>query len=488
MKKNIFIHLLSSSQLPFIPCFFILCGSISLLLAGCSPKIATVDLPYDTLQNFSLPGETTVPDEWWLAFEDSSLNALIDTALQSNLFLNTAWYQFRESGALLDITAAERWPEIFLELQSGISRPEPDFVGGENTQLSLRANYELDLWGRIRYSVHAEQYRFKAGYYDYKTAAISLAGEVALTWFRLKATKHQLQLVAEQVETNQQVLALIRTRFASGQVRGVDILRQQQLIENTKEQEIILESQMGVLQNQMAVLLGQPPGQFIEISPKLPILPPLPQTGIPLQLVNRRPDIQSAYYRLQASDREMAAAISSKYPRLSFSLTAALRSNNLIGLFESQAISLSTSLLAPIFNGGALNAEVDRTEAIRQQWLNEYGQTVLLAFQEVENALVQETKLLEQITAIEEQVRLSEQAFEQLQVEYLHGSIAYLDVLLTLDQQQQLRRDLIETRLDLLEIRTALYRALAGGFETERETEIKEDIFNDKPALTGSFR
>src|SRR5690606_5414965 len=196
---------------------------------------------------------------------------------------------------------------------------------------------------------HADQYRFEASYFDHKTAAISLAAEIALTYFRLKGIREQLTLIDEQLGTNEQVLALIRTRFASGQVRGVDILRQQQLIENTKEQEIILESQMGVLQNQMAVLLGQPPGQFIEISPKLPILPPLPQTGIPLQLVNRRPDIQSAYYRLQASDREMAAAISSKYPRLSFSLTAALRSNNLIGLFESQAISLSTSLLAPIF-------------------------------------------------------------------------------------------------------------------------------------------
>src|SRR5690606_24789758 len=182
----------------------------------------------------------------------------------------------------------------------------------------------------------------------------------------------------EQVGTNEKVLALIRARFASGQVRGVDILRQQQLIESTKEQKTVLESQMGVLKNQLAVLLGRPPGMSLDVTADLPELPPMPQTGIPLQLVNRRPDVQSAFYRLQASDREMAAAISNRYPRLTFSLTAAIRSNTLTSLFESQAVSLSTSLLAPVFYGGRLNSEVDRTDAIRKQFLNEYAQTVLI--------------------------------------------------------------------------------------------------------------
>jgi multidrug efflux system outer membrane protein len=438
--------------------------------------VADIDLPYDTLQTFSLPGETEVPDKWWLAFEDKKLNSLIDTALNSNLSLKTVWYQFEESMALVDIASSAKWPDVFLEFQSGISRPEPDFVGGENTQLSLGASYEIDLWGRIRYNVHAEEYRLKASYYDYKTAAVSLAGEIALTWFRLKATKIQLQLIDDQVETNEKVLALIRARFASGQIRGVDILRQQQLIEATREQKIALESQMGILQNQLSILLGQPPGEpFDVVTAQLPALPPLPQTGIPLQLVNRRPDVQSAFNRLQASDREVAVAISNKYPRLTLSVNAAIRSNSLTNLFQSQALSISSSLLAPIFYGGRLNAEVDRTEAIRQQLLNEYGQNVLIAFREVEDALIQETKLLEQIEIVEEQVNLAEKTYNQLRMEYLNGSIAYLDVLVTLDQQQQLRRDLINARMTLLEIRIALYRALAGGFETEKERRMNEE-------------
>lgn len=475
MKNGTPAFKLTKAPVCAIPGLSILCCCTILWLSGCSRKVADVRLPYETPASFSLPGETEVPDQWWVAFEDPKLNALVDSAFEANLPLKIAWYQFREAEAFVDIVSSAKVPDVFLQLQSGISRPEPDFVGGENTQLSLRSNYEIDLWGRIRYSVHAEEYRFYATYYDYKTAAVTLSGEVALAWFRLKATNIQLQLIDEQLQTNEQVLALIRNRFASGQVRGVDILRQQQLIASTREQQITLELQQELLENQLSVLLGHPPADVLGAPAQLPDLPPLPLTGVPLQLVNRRPDVQSAFYRLQASDREVAAAISNKYPRLNFSLNAAVRSNSLIGLLESQAISIGSSLLAPVFYGGRLNAQVDQAEAIRHQLLNDYGQTVLLAFQEIEDALIQETKQLQRIQVIEEQVELAEKTFGQLRVEYLNGSLPYLDVLVTLNQQQQLRRDLINAQLDLLEIRVALYRALAGGFNTGRELQMEEN-------------
>ncbi|WP_460924919.1 efflux transporter outer membrane subunit [Pontibacter brevis] len=478
MKDGIWIKSLAKARVWSVPGLSVLCCCTIFWLTGCSRQITEVSLPYETPESFSLPGDAEAPDRWWLAFDDPQLHLLVDSALQSNLPLGIFWYQFQEARALVNIASSARVPDVFLQLQSGISRPEPDFVGGENTQLSLRASYEADLWGRIRYSVHAEEYRFKATYYDYKTAAVTLTSEVALAWFRLKATNIQLQLIEEQLESNEQVLALIRNRFASGQVRGVDILRQQQLIENTREQQVALELQREIFENQLSVLLGQPPGNFLEAPAKLPKLPPLPLTGVPLQLVNRRPDVQSSFYRLQAADREVAAAISNRYPRLNLSLNAALRSNNLIGLFESQAISLGSALLAPVFYGGRLKAQVNQAEAIRAQLRYDYGQTVLEAFQEIENALIQETKQLQRIDVIAEQVDLAEKAYGQLRIEYLNGSLAYLDVLVTLNQQQQLRREMINAQLELLEIRIALYRALAGGFETEREAQLEEDIRN----------
>lgn len=436
--------------------------------AGCAPKVAKVDLPFDTLQAFSLSGQADVPASWWVAFDDPQLNTLVDSALRMNLSLRSVWFQLEQARALVGIAGSPRWPQLSAQIQSGVSVPEPDFVGGENTQLSVRANYEVDLWGRIRYSLHAEQYRFEASLYDFRTAGISLSGEIALTYFRLKATALQLRLTEEQVTTNNQVLALIRARFASGQIRGVDILRQEQLIENTREQKIELEIQQNLLGNQLAVLLGTQPGDgfrdAINVSDSLPSLPPMPDTGIPLELINRRPDVLSAYYQLQASDRELAAAISNKYPRLNFSLTTAVRSNTFEGLLESQAGSLAGSLLAPLFYGRRLKQEVNRAEAARHELANAYAQTVLIAFQEVENSLIQEVKLIEQIRAIERQLTLATKTLGQLRTEYLHGSIAYIDVLSTLTQQQQLRRELVDARLALIETRIALYRALAGGF------------------------
>jgi multidrug efflux system outer membrane protein len=131
-------------------------------------------------------------------------------------------------------------------------------------------------------------------------------------------------------------------------------------------------------------------------------------------------------------------------------------------------------LLAPLFYGRSLNAQVDRAEAVRQQLTNSYGQTVLTAFQEVENALVQEVKLKEQIEVIEEQLELAGKTFRQLGIEYLNGSLPYIDVLATLTQQQQLRRGLTDARMTLYEVRIGLYRAVAGGFETAASTAGEE--------------
>jgi outer membrane protein TolC len=180
--------------------------------------------------------------------------------------------------------------------------------------------------------------------------------------------------------------------------------------------------------------------------------------------------VQSAFGLVQAADRDLAAAISNQYPRLTLSASAGSAADNAGSLFEDWALAFAGNLLAPIFYGGALRAEVDRTEAVREQRLFEYGQTILVAFQEVEDALVQETKQRESIQHLEEQIELATQAYDQLRVQYLNGTTNYLDVLTALDEVQQLRRDLLAARLTLVEDRIALYRALAGSFETARES------------------
>lgn len=143
-----------------------------------------------------------------------------------------------------------------------------------------------------------------------------------------------------------------------------------------------------------------------------------------------------------------------------------VRANNVNQLFEGWAYNLAGNLFAPVFQGKALSAEADRSEAVKNQRLYEYGQTILTAFQEVEDALTREQKQVERIQSIEEQLELARQTYEQLRLEYFNGMSNYLDVLTALGEEQQLRRDLISANQTLFEYRIALYRAIAGEFET----------------------
>ena len=446
--------------------FVLLIGAIA-ALTYCSPPPTQSLLPLSPPDSFSYVGEQERSAKWWTSFADNRLNELIEQALDSSFNLRSAWQRFRAAEAVADRESSFLLPDIEAFFSAGRSYPEPDFRGGENQQIGMSASYEVDLWGRIRYRVQAERYRAEANRLDYQAAAISLSAEIALTWYRLMAQWGQLKLIREQIETNENILKLIVARFGSGQIRGVDILRQKQLVEATREQQIIAESQIRVLENQLAVLLGVSPTEEVAYIPDtLPPLPPLPQTGIPTELVQRRPDVQAAYYALLAADREVASAISARYPRLAINVSSSARSNEVDDIFKNWAYSFGANLLAPLFYGGRLSAEVDRTKAVEQQFLFDYGQTVLIAFREVEDALVQEEKQQARIRVLEEQVELAQQAYEQLRVEYFNGLSDYLAVLTATNQEQQLRRDLIAAKLTLLTFRIDLYRALAGGLGT----------------------
>ncbi|MCT8338715.1 efflux transporter outer membrane subunit [Flavobacteriaceae bacterium TK19130] len=446
-------------------------------MVGCTPKISEVSPPIEEADPFSsTTGEVTLEDKWWTAFNDPQLNTLIDSALQQNLNVLTTWEQVKEAKAIRRTQASFLWPDLSAQARTAISRPEPDFAGGENVQAGLAAAYEVDLWGRLSANKQAAAYRFQASYQDYQAAALSLSAEIATTWFQLLTAKEQLELAEQQINTNKDIIKLIRARFGSGQIRGVDILRQNQLLEATRDLKVVYETDVALLKNELAVLLGKPPQNFInpEVADKLPILPPKPSTGLPLELVRRRPDVQSAYSQLLAADRDMAAAVRAKYPRISLDLSVQSRSNTYDGLFKDWAYTLAGNIVAPLLYGGRLRAQVERTEAIKNQQLYQYGQTVLTAFREVEDALIQEEKQKERIAILEKRLDMADKTNRQLRIEFINGLSNYLDVLLALDEAQQLRRDMLVAKQQQLEIRISLYRALAGAFDTDREEELSE--------------
>ena len=446
---------------------------VPLLLFGCAPSAETGSPPVTAPDTFSAPGTQPAPERWWTAFGNERLNALVDTATASNFTLRSTWERLRAAQAVVDRTSAGLFPSLDASAQGTVQDAQPETDGGaEQLQLGLNAAYEVDLWGRLQSQVAAERFRARATRADYQTAALSLSAEVVRSWVQLAEARSQRRLVTNQIATNRKVLNLLEARFKAGQIQSEDVLRQRQLLEATRQQRAAVESRVQVLEHQLAVLLGRPPQAGIDAPPDtLPDLPPLPTTGVPTDLVRRRPDVRRAYNLLRAADRDLAAAISNQYPRLTLSASASTATSDASALFKDWAYAFAGDLLAPIFRGGALRAEVDRTEAVRTQRLYEYGQSILTAFQDVEDALILERQQRRQIQNLERQVTLAQQAYEQLQVQYFNGAVDYLEVLTALDEEQQLRRDLLAARRVLVEDRIALYRALAGGFDTGRQTE-----------------
>lgn len=437
---------------------------------GCATKNKTISAPVEPPASFSESGERVVPERWWTSLSDSALSAAIDTALHSNFNLMTAWQRLQAAQAIVDRESSALFPDLEGTAQAGVTRFFDSGQDEDHLSVGLSSVYEVDLWGRIDSQIEAEALRAVATLNDYQAAALSLSAEVVRVWYQLAEAKNQVQLIDNQIETNRKVLDLLESRFGSGQIRGVDILRQRQLLEATREQKIYAEAAVQVLQHQLAVLMGTSPQKSLAFAPQaLPELPPLPETGIPVDLVRRRPDVLRAFHLLQAADQDLAAAISNQYPRLSLSASLSTSADNAGNLFEDWALSFAGNLIAPILYGGELQAEVDRISAVKQQRLYEYGQTILTAFREVEDALIREKKQRESLETIKRQIALAQKAYEQLRVQYINGSNNFLDVLTALAEIQQLRRSLLTERLNLVEYRISLYRALAGSFVTDRE-------------------
>lgn len=448
----------------------LLLATTMITLVACAPYREARDLQIEPRAMFSADGERPAPQQWWTAFEDPGLNAAVGRALEDNFDLRVAWQRLQEARAVARQAEAPLWPD----LDGSLTATARDGDVGESEELGagLTSTYELDLWGRLRDEAAAEDFRAEASLADYRAAALSLAAEIADTWYRMVEARRQLDLLEEQVSVNEKLLSSLENRFGTGLVRSVDILRQRRLLEATREQVYYARARLDVARHQLAVLTGRSPGQLDVAAPDaLPALPPLPATGVPSDLVRRRPDVRAAFLRLEATDRDLAAAVSDQYPRLSLSASASSTADNADQLFEDWTLAVGGELLAPIFRGGALTAEVERSEAARNRRLYEYGQAVLTAFREVEDALVRETQQRQGVASLERQVATAQQSYRQLRVQYFNGAADYLDVLTALNETQSLQRQAVSARLELLNYRIALYRALAGPVLTDRERD-----------------
>lgn len=455
----------------------------SALIGGCLSNPTPITLQAQLPPQFSHSGKHPLPDKWWEAFEDQNLNTLIDLGLEHNPSLLATWDRLRQAEAVLSREGAARFPSLNGTLNASRSR---DNNGRETDrfQLGLAAAYELDLWGRVRANTTAAQFDAEASDADVQTAGLTLSAEIAKAWYNMTEQRGQLALLNRQIATNEKVLHLVTLRFRQGVAGAADVLRQRQLIEQTRGETKDVVARIETLSHQLAILVGQPP-QAIHLprEESLLMIPPLPATGLLVEFLQRRPDVKGNFYQVQAADARIAAAIADRFPRidltgslttnLSSTLTGGSFATAPAGLFSSWLATVATQVVAPLIDAGARAAEVERREALLSEALNNYESTVLQAIREVEDALSREAQQREKTASLEQQFHLATQVIQRLRGRYIQGATAYIDVLNALVSQQVLERQILTARRNLIDFRVDLARALAGGWELKKP-EVRE--------------
>jgi NodT family efflux transporter outer membrane factor (OMF) lipoprotein len=367
--------------------------------------------------------------------------------------------------------ASGKWPQI--QLDASASRQKNRFqlaepIGEITTRTnqfsaSVGAAYEVDLWKRVGSQAAGAALDAAAFRDDVEAMAISLAAEISEAWFDLVVQRAQRKLLAEQLETNQTFLELVELRFEQGLASALDVYQQRQQVVATRGQLTLVESAIAALGFRLAALVGQPPRSVVAGErDALPGMPELPGTGIPADLLERRPDVRAARRRVEAADHRVAVAVADRLPGLRLSGSTSLQDSNIAELIATPLWAIIASVTQPIFAGGRLKAEVERNRAIVEERLMQYGQVLLLAMTEVETALVQERQQLANIAALEEQVEIGKSALREARARYREGLIDYLPVLTSLQALQRVELSVLQARRQLLSHRIQLCRALGG--------------------------
>jgi len=443
---------------------------VLLLLTGCTTvpvrDPVAVPLPAD----FSSNGAAGLPGHWWESFGDAVLDRLVERALTQNFSLQSVWARLDQAAAVERIASAGLYPSLDADGSAGRSWSHNDRgTTGNSYAVGAMASYELDLWGRIDSSSKAATLDRHASEAELTAAAISLSAEVASSWYQLVEQYGQQALVSNQLETNSRVLELITLRFRRGKVGATDVLQQRQLVESNRGELANIQSLIGVLEHRLSILLGETPDSRVTAQQQELIdLPPLPVTGIPVELIQRRPDLRQQFYNLQAADQRTAAAVADRFPRISLLASTDTASSDVDDLFDNWLSNLTGNLVAPVIDGGRRRAEVDRTRAVAAQSLSDYKQQLIDALGEVEDALLREQQQHAFIDSLDKQLVLSRQVMGRVRDSYLYGAVDYLRVLDVLLTNQNLERNRLTAQRELIDNRIALCRALAGGWTLER--------------------
>jgi len=475
---------------------FLALPTVTALLAvqGCKvgpdyvePEVEATDEWFTAVEAEMSGGEPDI-ERWWESLGDSTLTDLIKSAEIANLDLRIAVSRVAEARALRGIAKGDLYPDLVLEGSYSHTKLSDNSVigqiitgeGGEVEPFELweikaGSFWEIDLFGRIRRGVEAATAQFEATIENYRDVLVSLYAEVATNYVDVRALQRRLDYARQNVSAQRESLELTRDRFQAGLTSALDVAQAEQNLAQTESSIPVLEAGLNAALNRLAVLLAEQPGalhdRLLRDGGDIPTVPADIMVGVPADVLRRRPDVRRAERFLASETALIGVAKADLYPTFSISGFVQSIAGTFTGMFEGDGSSIGWGIIPgfrwDLFKGGKIRNNIRAQEARTDQALLGYQQTILLAFEEVEDAMVSYDRELVRRSRLQEAADASQRAVDLVRTQYTSGLTNFqnlLDTQRTLFRQQD---ELAASEGRVVKNLIQLNRALGGGWSLD---------------------
>jgi NodT family efflux transporter outer membrane factor (OMF) lipoprotein len=457
------------------------------LLFGCTvgPNYvrppADVPVSYKELGDWKpvQPSDQVTKGNWWEVYEDPQLNALEVQIDVSNFNLKAEEERFEQARAAIRISKSNYYPTITggaSASQNHTSSNAPLFRTGASRSdfsdytIPIDASWEPDLWGRVRRTVEASRSEAQATAADVANISLSLHAELALDYFQLRGLDAQEDLLQSTIIAFERALALTQNRYKAGLASAVDVAQAETQLRTTRAQAIDVGVNRAAFEHAIAVLIGKPPAQFSLSTSPLRAAPPTIPPGVPSDLLERRPDVAASERRMQESNAQIGVAKSAYYPLVTLSGSGGFESGVFTTLLQgpSGLWSVGAAASETLFDAGKRHAVTQQAQSAYRQSIDTYRQTVLTAFQEVEDNLAALRILNDEEVVQQSAVASAEHSLALSLNRYKGGIVNYLEVITA--QNAALADEVTEVgiRTRRMQASVLLVKAIGGGWKVSQ--------------------
>jgi multidrug efflux system outer membrane protein len=458
----------------------------TVLLAGCTvgpkysrPQVAappswTTQGPWQP----ATPKDTIPKGAWWQVFADPQLNQFEDQLLASNQSLEAARDRLQQARSLARVTTAAYFPQLNTNPSAqrerasanravlGATAPsEP--ITQNIFEIPFSVNYEVDVFGRVRRNLEAANASLQSTAADLQNAQLVLTAELAADYFTLRELDAELVVVQQALDYQQKALDLVQRRHEGGVASGLELAQQETVLDSSKTQISLLQQQRAQYLHALAVLTGHPASTFDIAAEPLHSSPPPVPVGVPSDVLERRPDVASAERSMAFQNAQVGIATTAFYPHITLGGSGGVQSRDIGSLISAPSAfwAVGTDLLQPIFNGGRNRANLAAAKSAYQEAEANYRQSVLLAFQQVEDGLSGLESLSRAAATQQATVEDARRALNIANNRYTGGVTTYLDVITA--QTTLLSNERLSTQLlgQQMVMSVYLVKALGGGWD-----------------------